>query len=185
MFTPSSDSSKTETDALLERCWSRIVRGARAERDRLAAEISEGEIKPPGSSTLDEAGDRGNPSAVGEGVDAAAPVGQFTTSAVRSFIRNLTAPVRENDDPRIYQGCLKLEIVPPFGSEQLEGLPDWLAALPGLTVMRVGGYAGKNRWVTAYTIDLAQPTPLLEIIQAVPEVEDVSERDGCVVIRLR
>jgi hypothetical protein len=86
---------------------------------------------------------------------------------------------------QLFKGQLKLEVLRPFAQERLTGVPDWLAQLPGLNVITTGCYAGANRWITTYTVDLEFPMPLLEILKAVPAVIEVSESKGAIVISMK
>jgi vacuolar-type H+-ATPase subunit H len=96
-----------------------------------------------------------------------------------------STPIKERDNTRLYKGCLKLEMIPPFNQERLEGVPKWLSQITGLKVISTGGRAGANRWITTFTIDLERPMPLLKILKAVPSIKNAAEREGNIVITLK
>jgi F0F1-type ATP synthase membrane subunit b/b' len=122
--------------------------------------------------------------ATGEAGIPTASVSEKTESAIPSVGDQQGAPIKESDDAKLFKGRLKLEIVPPFNQERLEGVPQWLARLTGLNIKSTSIYISENNWVTAYTIDLEQPMPLLKILKAVPQVKDAAERDGNIRITL-
>jgi F0F1-type ATP synthase membrane subunit b/b' len=93
--------------------------------------------------------------------------------------------LKAGDEAKLFKGRLKVEIVPRFGREQLEGVPQWLPRLPNLKVISTGGYAGATSWITTCEIDLSQSTPLLKILKAVPQVETAAERYGYIVVKLK
>lgn len=56
--------------------------------------------------------------------------------------------------------------------------------IPGLKVVAEDNYAGLNRWTTTYSIELAQPTPLLRIFKAMKPVTDATERNNVITVKL-
>ncbi len=95
------------------------------------------------------------------------------------------APVKDNEDTQIFKGSFKIEIVAQYNQERLEGVPDWLYRVPGLKVMSTDVYTRANRWITAYNVELDKPMPLLKVLKAIPQLKDVTEHRGNIVMALR
>jgi hypothetical protein len=75
----------------------------------------------------------------------------------------------------LYKGNLNIEVSPPYEKEQLNSMLEYLARVPGLKVLSAGGYLDKDRCVMTYHVDVAQPTPLLKVLRAVPHVGEVTQ----------
>lgn len=95
------------------------------------------------------------------------------------------APAKDKGEPRLYNGCLNLAVSPPFDRMQLRSIQSGLAQVPGLRILSTGGYTEGEQGMMKYTIDLEQPTPLLEILRAMPAVGDVASQKGDVAITLK
>ena len=175
-----------EIDDLVEKCWERIRQSLNAERESLVSGITDAGTR---AGMLDGVRDTETRESFREAPkEEAKPeacVGVRPEPAVSSTGTRQTAPRDTGEGARLFQGRLRVEIIPPFGRDHMESLPEWLAQLPGLKVISTGGYPGRNRWVTSFLIDLKQPAPLLKIIEDAPHVESVAERDGSLVIELR
>ncbi len=174
-----------EIDDLVEKCWEKIRQSLKVERESLVSGIVDSGARPVLSSEPEEQETRESPPAALKedplpearvGVRLEPPVSSVGT---RRVISNSTP-----EDAKLFEGRLRVEIIPPFGRDHMESLPDWLAQLPGLTVISTGGYAGRNRWVTSFLIDLKRPAPLLKIIEAAPHVRSVAQHYGSLVIEL-
>ena len=64
-------------------------------------------------------------------------------------------------------------------------VPEWLARFPELKVISSNAYASSNRRVTALTLDIEQPIPLLKILRNRPSVKEVTEHKGDIVVTLK
>ncbi len=168
----------------------------KAELERFATIIDEAEIKrqllgaikekePEASSkqeaeeaVLPEVSDTGKP-------EPAVSVSEKTAPAAPSAGYKRNAAAGNDEDARLFKGCVRLEIIPPFNQEHTAGVPEWLARLPGLKIKSTGNYAGGNRRIETHDIDLAQPMPLLKIFKNMPPVKSVDENKGNIVITLK
>ncbi len=138
--------------------------------ERLAGLISEAEVKLP---------------SLGQIKDKEAEVNLPDKKEAITSGASVKKKIEPDFPSQLFKGRLKLEVLRPFAQERLTGVPDWLSQLPGLNVITTGCYAGANRWITTYTVDLEFPMPLLEILKAVPAVTEVSESKGSVVITMK
>ena len=95
------------------------------------------------------------------------------------------AQIKDSEDTQLFKGSLKIEIVAQYNQERLEGVPEWLYRVPGLKVMSTDVYTRANRWITGYNIELEKPMPLLKILKSIPQLKDVTEHRGNIVMALR
>jgi F0F1-type ATP synthase membrane subunit b/b' len=157
----------------------------KAELERLADLIAEVETKlKPIGETDDEEVEAKSRRETQEEARPVPSISERKEPAASPVAEKRGGAIRESDDARLFKGRLKLEVVPPHDGKILEGFPERLAKISGLKIVSKGGYSGVNRW-SAYTIDLDQPTSLLKTLKAISIVEDVAERNGNVVIKLK
>jgi F0F1-type ATP synthase membrane subunit b/b' len=100
-------------------------------------------------------------------------------------VRGKSTPVEVMDNPGLYKGNLNIEVSPPYDREQLNAMLEHLAQVPGLKVLSAGGYLDKDKCVMTYCVDVAQPAPLLKILRAMPQVDEVSQRGEKVGITMK
>jgi F0F1-type ATP synthase membrane subunit b/b' len=176
----------TQVSASVEKIIDETETNLNAELERLAADIVEAETKlKPLSETHDKKAEVNSRRASAEAVMPTAPVGEKTEPAAPSAGDKRNAPAKSGDESKLFKGALKLEVIPSFDQEQTGGVPEWLAKVRGLKVTSTGGYAGMNRWITTYTIDLEQPMPLLKILKSMPQVKYAAESKGNIIITLK
>lgn len=104
------------------------------------------------------------------------------TSLLKDNKKNMPA---EDTDSRIYRGNLNLEVSPPYSRVQLNSVLEYLSRVPGLKVLSAGGYLEEDRCVMTYYISLGQPTPLLKILRAMPQVGEVIPHGENVAIAMK
>jgi F0F1-type ATP synthase membrane subunit b/b' len=158
----------------------------RIELERISSAVSEEESAPaPGIESPDETADSVPQTIVGEIAPPAPSVSEKTEISYTSIIEKRHVSIKEEDNTNLFKGKLKLEMVPPYAQERLEGIPAWLSKIDGIRVLSTNCYASANRWITAFTIDLEEPTPLLKTLKSVSQIKDVTEHKGNIVITLR
>jgi hypothetical protein len=89
----------------------------------------------------------------------------------------------ENNDSRLFQGRIKVEIVCPPYKEDSWSMQDELARVPGLKVISTDNYIRGNSRIMVNIIELEQPMPLLETIKSTMRIEDVAESEGYIVVK--
>lgn len=157
-----------------------------AEPESIAALIAEAETKLQTPSEIhDKEAEVNWHRTTWEEAVPADSVSEKTEAPIHSYRDKPGASIKESDDVGIFKGRLKLEMVHPFNRERIEGVPEWLAQLRGMKVTYTGSHASGNKWITAHTVDLEQPMPLLKILKAAPYVKDVAEHKGNIVITLK
>jgi hypothetical protein len=75
-------------------------------------------------------------------------------------------------DPGIYKGTIELAIPPPIGLERMLQLHKHLKQTPQVEVLNLGGSVDKG--ITIRLL-LENPTPLLKVLEDLPEVKKVSD----------
>jgi vacuolar-type H+-ATPase subunit H len=176
----------TQVSKLVEQIIAETETNIKTELERFTTDIVESEMTlRPYNEAPEKEAEINSQQVIEEEISPDIPAKEKEEPIVLSAGEKRIAPMKEVDEPKLFKGRLKLEMVPPYNQERLEGLPEWLARIPGLTVLSTGSYAGANKWITTYNINLEQPVPLLKILKAVPKVKDVSEHKGNVVITLK
>ncbi|MCJ7521614.1 MAG: hypothetical protein MUP21_05310 [Dehalococcoidia bacterium] len=79
----------------------------------------------------------------------------------------------EKESPALYQGAVELEIMPPISLAGILQLHRHLASTPEVKTLYVKGTANKGIIIRLF---LRSPAPLLEVLEALPEVGRVSDK---------
>jgi hypothetical protein len=158
----------------------------KVELDGLTAEIAESEKK---LLSLSQAHDRESGLNSGRGIEgpaeSAASLNPETVPLSPSSGDKKSVSIPESGDTRIFKGHMKLEMVPPYNQERLEGVPEWLVRIPGLKVHSTGSRAAADRWITTHSIELKQPLPLLKILRGVSAIKNAAENNGNIILTLK
>jgi cell division septum initiation protein DivIVA len=88
----------------------------------------------------------------------------------------LAVQVEEGDQkesPALYQGAIELEIMPPISLAGILQLHRHLASTPEIKTLYVKGTANKGIIIRLF---LRSPAPLLDVLEALPEVGRVSDK---------
>lgn len=158
----------------------------KVEFERLTTVITEVETElPPPEEVQDEDVDTKPQAVTDEVVKPITPVIGKSEPVIPAAENAPSSPKKETEDTRLFEGYLTLEIVSPFGEEHQGGLPERLRRIRSLTVEPTGSYSRANRRITKYTVDLGQPTPLLKILKALPQVKEISEHKEKIEVTLR
>jgi vacuolar-type H+-ATPase subunit H len=158
----------------------------KAEMERLAAAIMEAETKLQTSRKIpDQEIKSHSQHTAGEAVNSVAPANKKTEQAISTIAGKDSLPIKESDDPELFQGKLKIEIVPPFNQEHTKGVPETLARFTSCKVVPTGGYISGNRRISTFNINLDEPVALFKIIKDIPAVKEVAEQDGDIIITLK
>ncbi|MGB2884594.1 MAG: hypothetical protein WBC47_03305, partial [Dehalococcoidia bacterium] len=128
----------------------------------------------PGANTLTEAGaEAGKADAEAGKTDTEA--GKTDAEAGKASER-LAVQVEERDEkesPALYQGAVELEIMPPISLAGILQLHRHLASTPEIKTLYVKGTANKGIIIRLF---LRSQAPLLDILEALPEVGRVSDK---------
>ena len=176
----------TQISTTLEQIIGETENNMKSELESLADLLTEAEVKlQPLREIEDKKTEEHSQLATPEEVNPNISVNKITEMTFPTVEDKQDAPTKDNDDTRLYKGCLKLEIIPPFGQQKLAGVPEWLTRMTSVKVISTDGYARANRWITTYNIDLKQPMPLRKILNSIPAVKDVTEHQGNFVITVK
>ena len=147
----------------------------KAEFERLTSVIAETEEKLLAPGEPDNIETEESPPTPGEEAAAEVPVSTDKPEG----------EVEEGEDGRLFEGRLKLEMINPFNQTQTGGVPERLARIRGIKTISTDVYSRSSKRITAYTIKIEQPTPLLKILKSIPAVTEVVEDKGNIVITLK
>jgi hypothetical protein len=81
-------------------------------------------------------------------------------------------PEDKQEDPGLYKGTIELAIPPPVGLDRMLQLHKHLKQTPQVEVLNLGGSVDKG--ITIRLL-LENPTPLLKVLEDLPEVKNVSD----------
>lgn len=155
----------------------------KAEHDRLAALVTETETRLSSLNEMPYPEISVGPATITPEVASEVKVNQEPRSADTAVNETPSAPREKTQDARLYQECLTLEVVSPFGQEHQGGIPERLSRFNGLKIRSTSVYSRANRRITKYTLDLEQPLPLLKVLKAMPQVREITElKDNIVVV---
>ena len=138
-----------------------------------ATALSPGEgVNIPAPTTL---GASTSTEADAEAGKADAEAGKTDAEAEKASER-LAVQVEEGDQkesPALYQGAVELEIMPPISLAGILQLHRHLASTPEIKTLYVKGTANKGIIIRLF---LRSPAPLLDVLEALPEVGRVSDK---------
>jgi polyhydroxyalkanoate synthesis regulator phasin len=155
----------------------------KAELDRLSGIISEAEKRLQIETSVKAV--ETNPVKAGSEVHTASAAEKEKIQPMPAFpVKTAPGAVKESDEARLFRGRLELEIIPRFNQEQTGGVPESLARLTGSKLIPTGGYASGNRRISTFSLDLAEPVPLLKMIRTLNVVKDVEDQRGIIVVTL-
>ena len=143
------------------------VKEIEAEKQQATEEVSNRQPRPTMMSSFDKSAD------------------EKTESVIASGENVSTTPNKETGDPRLFEGSLTLEIVSPFGQEHEGDLPELLSRTRNLKVDSAGSYTRADRRITKYNLDLGEPIPLLKILNAMPQVKNITEHQDKIEVTLK
>ena len=88
------------------------------------------------------------------------------------LVQSSPIPEKEPEAPGIYKGTIELAIPPPIGLDRMLQLHKHLKQTPQVEVLNLGGSVDKG--ITIRLL-LENPTPLLKVLEDLPEVQKVSD----------
>jgi F0F1-type ATP synthase membrane subunit b/b' len=123
--------------------------------------------------------------ATAEEPDPPTPVSEKPVLPIHKAVEGAGTANKDNEDLKLYEGSLTLEIVSPFGQEHQGGILERLVQINGLKVRSTEGFTKANRWITKYNIFLKQPTALMKILKPLPGIKEITEHKDNIIITLK
>jgi len=84
--------------------------------------------------------------------------------------------------PELYQGMVRLTILPPVDSGQVSKLEEHLSQVKDLRLVLVGGSAAEG---TEIIVSAENPIPLMDILKEMPPVAQVTKKGKATQITLK
>jgi hypothetical protein len=110
------------------------------------------------------------------------PVASENATPETETAQNQINSLFSDDENKVYQGRLKIDIAPPVDSEQIATLERHLAENNDIRIAVKGGSADGSAWIE---LDAVKPLPLVDILSKIPIVKDVVGAKSYIIVALK